>query len=149
MRRRAFLSAALAAGLPALAGCQGSLDAGLGGGGAGGEDGPDCELRTDRGEQLEIGEHAFGTSDTSGLPRVKGTIENTGDVRVTYAEVRATFYAANGSEIDAGIDRRINVDPGETQTFRVYPDEVTNASEIDDYELSLGDVEACVPPGAG
>lgn len=70
---------------------------------------------------------------------VFGIVENEGDRELSYVEVRATFYDADGEELDSVIEHVEDVTSGEEWEFEIeYPRFGEEAAQVTDYELEVG-----------
>ena len=58
--------------------------------------------------------------DEYGTYWVEGIAQNTGDKRLSYAEVRVRFYDSDGTLLDTSIDNTNDLDPGMKWRFKVY-----------------------------
>lgn len=141
MRRRALLSSIA---LVALAGCTSDEDE---------EEEDEVEEEEEEedpeeGDRVEIVESELvredvGTEEES--VAVRGIVEVKPDAEVSYVEVRALFYDAEGERLDSVIEQidevgRHGDDPeGQRWEFEIdYPYTGEDAAEVESYELEIG-----------
>ncbi|MDL5361703.1 FxLYD domain-containing protein [Halalkalicoccus sp. NIPERK01] len=106
--------------------------------------GPDDSEEPDRpeeGERVEIVESVLvhqhvGTDEET--VSVRGVVVPQEGVEVSYVEIRASFYDAEGELLDTTIEQ-VEIDEGDRWNFEVvYPQVGERATEVEDYELEVG-----------
>lgn len=102
---------------------------------------PEGSDRPEEGERVEIVESALvrenvGTDEET--VSVQGVVVSREDAEVSYVEIRASFYDAEGELLDTTIEQ-VEIDEGDRWNFEVvYPQVGARAAEVEDYELEVG-----------
>lgn len=99
-----------------------------------------CTQSTDDSEEeedrVEIVEQRSGVTEY-GNPTVRGLAENTADRELSYVEIQARFFDANGTRVGSGMDNIRNLGPGNSWEFEALCIDCPDPDRLDSYELEV------------
>lgn len=86
-------------------------------------------------EALELEDHEFVLEEGFKGPTVQGTVRNTGDERITYAEVRVRVFDSEGSYLGHFLDSVVDLGAGTSWSFEVIV--LSSPEDIARYDIAV------------